>query len=285
MARLMFLLVASLVILTHSQAQIPESIVIFGDSVSDNGNVFAISGEPPSPPYFEGRFSNGPMWPDMIAEELGQPQLEIRNFAFGGAQIIGSGFSVGLPALIDEYEHIHSDGIPEGALTILFIGGNDYLSISDGADPDPVALISALENSIRRLIGLGGARFFLPNLPDLSVFPTTQGEPGAAQLPALIREHNAELLEMARQLEGEFPVQIHVYPLDRVFENIIETPGAFGFSNVTEPCLDGLTPCGDPDGYLFWDDTHPNAVAHEMLAQNFAYAILDSGLSEFWIIY
>ena len=38
-----------------------KNIYVFGDSLSDNGSLFAASGgmAPPSPPYFNGRFSNG----------------------------------------------------------------------------------------------------------------------------------------------------------------------------------------------------------------------------------
>jgi outer membrane lipase/esterase len=39
-------------------------IVAFGDSLIDTGNFFAASGQttPASPPYFNGRWTNGPAW-------------------------------------------------------------------------------------------------------------------------------------------------------------------------------------------------------------------------------
>ena len=41
-----------------------HNVVVFGDSLSDNGNLYELMRHqlPPSPPYFEGRFSNGPVW-------------------------------------------------------------------------------------------------------------------------------------------------------------------------------------------------------------------------------
>ncbi len=62
-----------------------SNIYVFGDSLVDTGNIFnlttfaqessALLGLeipvlPPSPPYFAGRFSNGPIWIDNLANEL-----------------------------------------------------------------------------------------------------------------------------------------------------------------------------------------------------------------------
>ncbi|WP_293114689.1 SGNH/GDSL hydrolase family protein [Moorena sp. SIO4G3] len=57
------------------------NLYVFGDSLSDPGNVFNISKAsnqvnptipitPQSPPYFQGRFSNGPIWVDYLADAL-----------------------------------------------------------------------------------------------------------------------------------------------------------------------------------------------------------------------
>ena len=44
-------------------------LYVFGDSLSDTGNLFALTFgiEPPSPPYFDGRFSDGPVWVETLA--------------------------------------------------------------------------------------------------------------------------------------------------------------------------------------------------------------------------
>jgi phospholipase/lecithinase/hemolysin len=48
-----------------------EELYIFGDSLSDPGNLFDFSGGIfPPPPYFEGRFSNGPVWSEYFADLL-----------------------------------------------------------------------------------------------------------------------------------------------------------------------------------------------------------------------
>src|SRR5262245_37490212 len=52
-----------------------REVVVFGDSLSDTGNVFTVTEPvlaeaiPVSPPYFQGRFSNGPVWVERLAEK------------------------------------------------------------------------------------------------------------------------------------------------------------------------------------------------------------------------
>ncbi|NNF51372.1 MAG: SGNH/GDSL hydrolase family protein [Gammaproteobacteria bacterium] len=65
-----------------AQATAPfTQIIVFGDSLSDSGNVFSVSGSPP-PPYFGGRFTNGLVWPEVLASTWDVP---LTNYAYGGA--------------------------------------------------------------------------------------------------------------------------------------------------------------------------------------------------------
>ena len=57
-------LAASCALATAASAQSYGRLVVLGDSLSDNGNLYLASGrtQPPSPPYFQGRFSTGPVF-------------------------------------------------------------------------------------------------------------------------------------------------------------------------------------------------------------------------------
>src|SRR5579872_6310142 len=62
-------------------------IVAFGDSLSDTGNDLIAFGSP-QPPYYQGRFSNGPNWIDDLAAKLGVPDPQPSlaggtNYAYG----------------------------------------------------------------------------------------------------------------------------------------------------------------------------------------------------------
>ena len=57
-----------------------KDMYVFGDSLSDNGNLFDMTGglAPPSPPYFDGRFPNGPVWVEHLDKMLPRATLARR---------------------------------------------------------------------------------------------------------------------------------------------------------------------------------------------------------------
>ena len=66
--RTIFLLVLILAVPGFAQAAAYSQLVAFGDSLSDTGNVFAVTGTP-VPPYYDGNYSNGPVWVDRLAQK------------------------------------------------------------------------------------------------------------------------------------------------------------------------------------------------------------------------
>ena len=54
-----------------AQAGDISEIVAFGDSLSDTGNTYKAVGYTPSPPYYQGHYSNGPIWLEDLADRLG----------------------------------------------------------------------------------------------------------------------------------------------------------------------------------------------------------------------
>src|SRR5215212_8441488 len=74
-------------------------LVIFGDSLSDIGNIAqAPLINTPGPYYWNGRFSNGPVYAETLATGLGLPALNRstasggNDFAYGGAKTTGTAF-------------------------------------------------------------------------------------------------------------------------------------------------------------------------------------------------
>ena len=100
-------------------------IVAFGDSLSDTGNVSILTGGalPPAPYYFEGRFSNGPIWLDQLGAALDGAVDPVlgggTNFAFGAARVTAAPL---VPSLRAQTNAFLIEGLPYMITnTLLFV--------------------------------------------------------------------------------------------------------------------------------------------------------------------
>src|SRR5258708_4511695 len=55
---------------------------------------------------------------------------------------------------------------------------------------------------------------------------------------------------------------------------VVANSGAYGFTNVTDPCFNGTTVCSNPSEYLFFDDFHPTKAADRFVADGFLTAVV-----------
>ena len=127
------------------------------------------------------------------------------------------------------------------------------------------------------LTSIGAKNFLIPNLADLGKLPATRTTPGAATLTSLSAQHNALLSESLLALEPQVGPDVNLLLLDTrsLFDRVSSAPTEFGLTNVTDACLSGLSVCSNPNQYLFWDDYHPTATGHTLLA-NSAYSTLQA---------
>ena len=255
-----------------------SNLIVFGDSLSDVGNLKQSTVLFPVSAYYQGRFSNGPVYSELLAAELGLGTLTHSgangtNYAVGGAQAIGGGIkSVNLQ--VDEF--LTSESVDSGALYILFAGANDLL---EGQTNVSVPVNSLLANAAE-LIAEGARNVLVANLPLLGLTPRFNGNSQeAAAMTQLTQQFNTALSVGLDLLELNEP-NANFFRLDvaGLISNVVADPSAFGLANVTDPAAPGLGPLSpffysannivdEPDTYLFWDDLHPTRVAHAMLAQ------------------
>jgi phospholipase/lecithinase/hemolysin len=265
--RLLFLIIFSLLIVN---VQASHEFYVFGDSLSDTGNVFALVGYPPSPPYFEGRFSNGPVWVEYLAARLGLDYHQQTNFAWGGA-LSGSGnIFPGLPGLkeeINQYITYTPSADPNG-IYFVWAGGNDFLA-ADFTLTDPQTVITTavanLVEAVEKLVNHGAQHVVVLGLPDIGITPRVR------QLGPIVQEWFNQISQtfngaLAQNL-SLFPEAIYIDIYSRFYE-LINKPAKFGLGNVTEACLniDPFTLCDEPATYLFWDDIHPSTRTHQLIA-------------------
>lgn len=273
-----------------------SALYVFGDSLSDTGNVFRFTGQP-QPPYFAGRLSDGPVWIDYLAEDLnltptllanvlfdGDPFPDGINFAIGGSTTgtensIVPGFSTGLQAQLSLFaQGLGGDPVDPDALYIVWGGANDYLPVDSGFTPSttPEPTVDNLVASITALAALGARNFLVPNLPTLGQVPLVAGTPLSPLLNGLSDSHNALLATRLATLETLFPsVNLTLLDVNSLFNQALA--GDFGFTTVDTPCLTTVV-CSDPQTHLFWDAVHPTTAAHQQIAK-LASATLHSGIS------
>lgn len=232
-----------------------DALVIFGDSLSDTGNA--------------GRFSNGSVWVEGLAERLALSARPSNaggaNYAIGGARLNPASGPSSLPAQLAR--HLQAPREAGHVLHVVYGGGNDLIAAAlDPAGARAVdAAASALADMLTALAERGATDILVPNLPDVGMTPAARGRPTAALAHAagLTRRFNARLDTMLTEIEGRFPVRLHRLDVYAMAERARRDPSSFGFANVTTPCA-YLPSC---EGHLFWDGVHPTAQAHARLAE------------------
>lgn len=267
-----FVLLAILLILTSSAlAGAYNGIVVYGDSLSDNGNLYAKIGYPPAP-YWMGRFTNGPVAVEQLASTLGVP---LTDYAWGGAttgigNIIDAGGEqnlglLNLPGMSTSYALSVASISPDMAAHSLFMiwgGPNDFTS--DGLTMQTADnAVGYIMNIVEGLQAIGVQHIFVPGMPDLGKTPNYINH-GLGTLGSEISAYfNSELV---KALQGK---GVQYYDTYSLMDDVIANPAKYGLSNVTDPCFDGVNVCSNPGQYLFWDDFHPTTYADGILEENF----------------
>ena len=264
------LIAAAILALTSFASAAPFSnVFVYGDSLSDLGNIYNVSGHtiPMSPPYYNGRFSNGPLAVEYLANSLHSP---LTSFAWGGATT-GYGDSgdggtqmmvghLGLPGMLLQVQGSLSSVAPFAPTSLFVVWGGPDDFITNGS----VALgVTDILTIVGALQSVGATHILVPGMPDMGLTPAYYGDPSAT----------AFSFAFDQALQANLPHGVTYFDTFGFMHYVVSNPGLFGFTDVTDPCLVGVTPCSNPNQYLFWDDLHPTTAADAILAAQFANAM------------
>lgn len=265
-----------------------SKVVFFGDSLSDTGNVFlSTTGAVPASPYYNGRFSDGPVWLEYLAAGLGLPGNSApifvggNNYAFGGAR---TGATVSpVPGILAQLG-LWAAGNPVAdpdALYVVVGGGNDlrdarsaYQTNSAADQAGRQAAAAAAAGNIGTALGVlasrGAKNVLISTVPDLGQTPEaallglvlSSSDASArfnALLPGLLGVGtglglNMSLLDMAGLASA-------------VIADALTNGGVtYGITNVLTPCGTFAGSIGQPcASSLFSDALHPSARAHQLI--------------------
>lgn len=254
-------------------------VVSFGDSMTDNGNgTYLATGRtwPSDPAYDRGRFTNGPVWAEVLADRLG---LLIDDRANGGGKLVrgfrlasqkadflatsdnalvqgltGQNYTIPVPSLLEQLErYLRRPRDHARTFFTLNIGGNDIFF-----DPsvDPIKVSRRLVDGVDRLISRGARKVLVagpgPSLANPSFGPV--------------------ILSELQRAQSERPDQMIVFDMHQAFIDITTQAAELNITEMKSPCLTGAynvsesrTLCKDPDTHFFFDDFHPTAYVHRLL--------------------
>lgn len=252
-----------------------SGIVLFGTSLSDSGNAFALRGgtntppdylvDPlliPSVPYARGghHFSNGATWIEQLARSIGlaasvrpafaSAGLKATNYAVGAARAYDDGQNVNLGDQVDVFLADHDGVADPDALYVIEMGGNDLrdaiLAYQTGGAPAAQEILElalqAIAQNIQRLYQAGARHFLVWLPPNIALTPAlqqlAQANPAILQLATfLTTSFNVELTGILTQLSALRGSIFTVLDANALLGGIVADPEAYGFTNVTQACV------------------------------------------------
>ena len=257
-----------------------KDIVVFGDSLSDPGNVFVVTGEQsirpfnegniPSAPYARGghHFSNGPTWIEQLSKALKLkggtgPALRttaFTNYAFGAARArAGYGDPFDLTTQVGLYLLNHGDTLNSDTLFSVYVGGNDvrdalveYQTVYFITGSEVQAFLAAqqilneavesIANNITALAQAGASQFLVPNAPNVGVAPAVKalGSDAAFLATVLSAGFNEGLSNTVDLLEGGLGINIVEVDVFKLLTEATMSPELYGFTNASDACITPL---------------------------------------------
>ncbi|MES2715136.1 MAG: SGNH/GDSL hydrolase family protein [Pseudomonadota bacterium] len=272
-------------------------LVAFGDSLSDaagGDNTFPFApnegGLVTPAPYTGGRFSNGKVAVEVLAESLGLAPHQTFQFAIGGART-GTGGAIAGTGLSNQVQFFATNLAPglgdlSGGLFSVWAGANDFRDALALANPTTAfgTIFSNLSTHITTLYGLGARDFLLPNLPDVGLTPEGLASGNSAAISMLSLGFNQALRDVYDQLEAQLLGADfhHVDSFAAQHALLAGAPGN-GLSNTTAGCL--LTLAGTPAGLdcnsaFFVDNIHPTTQVHQVLGEAMLAAVVPAAVPE-----
>src|SRR6516162_6789527 len=280
-------------------------LVVFGDSLSDNGNALALTGgASPSFPFghtfdtlgndlgdtFPGRWTDGQNWVDYfpsvpsVANHL-PPNHFPPVTAFYSDPSNGTNVAVadstsadllqshvaGLHGQILDY--IHAKGtlpgghIPGDDLYCIWVGANDF-----AAHIDPKQTVANILSGITALARAGAKWIILVTVPDISLTPDVRAldalEPGTVQAAKqFVAAVNVQLAVETPLIAWREQINISFVDINTIFVPLVLNPAFFGFSNSKDPAFIPPNVAPNPDSFVFLDGFHPTTKVHLLAAK------------------
>lgn len=263
-----------------------SNLYVFGDSLSDNGNLATL------PDYqflqnapFDNGFCNGERAVEILGERLALPVEPSftggTNYSVAGARASGL-LPIDLSAQVAGFLVSHGGSAPSDALYLVFIGGNDIRDARDAVKESVANRLikdatKAIDANLRALIDKGARSIMVVNSPDLGAIPESLVSRKLAQRATkMTNQFNSQLATKISRIEQDTGIDLVTFDLFTFFQTVMNSNQALGFTDKTDACYDslGLDYLGDCsfdkfDEYVFFDAIHPTARVQERTGRAF----------------
>lgn len=305
--KVIFILIALFCSMQATAAPL-NKIVVFGDSLSDNGNLYEYMKRelPLSPPYYKGRFCNGPVWIELLADMYypNNSHAHLLDYAFGGAGVSEEvdddddedEVLFTLRREVDSYLLSHDDKADDASLYVIWMGSNNYLAIPDDIDGAVDQTLLGIKHDLQRLVQKGAKHFLIIDVPNLGNTPAAKDFDAVDALNEMSHKHNVLLKKMIAEIQGNnASVEWYLFEVSDALDELMSTPDRYGFTNVTNTCYEevldepsdksilrlasSVKMRSDVDactGYVFFDPVHPTGPVHAIMAER-VKKMLDEG--------
>lgn len=275
------------------------NLIVFGDSIVDQGNTQAAvtsfgfpDPAPASAGYYGGRFTNGINPADVLNQEIeGTNSVGSLfggdNYAFGGARARNN--SDLLPDLVQQVTNYlggpASGGVAPNTLVMINIGGNDVRDILlgnlTGAARQAVidGAVAAVQSSVQSLQLAGAQDILFVGVGNVGGIP----ELYALGAPAVAAGRQASL-DMNAAIQAALPSNVRFFDTIALTDQLLANPALFGLPaglNTTTACLAaGVAPPGGAptcNDYAFFDTVHPTSQVLQVLGEQLVTAVPEPG--------
>lgn len=276
--RVIFSAVLGALFLTVTTGYSFTAVYAFGDSLTDTGR------NPPSGTnYYEGRYSNGPLWIEYLSALLGIRYNPTNNLAVSGSTTSD---------LLSQIAGMTVSPNPQSALFAVWSGPNDFLDAAVGNGTSDAAwsvtISNAVFNTTNAVAALytGGAReVIVGNMANLGQLPAARAYGTLTNyIDTKVQLFNEMLgTAVTNLMQGCAGLRIYFMNVNQEATAVYDSPATYGFTVISIGALDDTTLTnknfnGPGADYLFWDSIHPTTKMHGMIGA-LAYSLVGVGLN------
>ena len=278
-----------------------SSIYIFGDTVSTTTN--NTSPYPSGTNYFGRRYTNGRVWVEVLAQELGLTNNywystnSLYSVSYTNLTSLTTNWSYSSNnwSYLDDYssdlvKNVGNFKAPTNATNALFVvwvNDADFVSDVINCATNITLWTNAMNQSltnhfvaVTNLYAKGARTLVMPNAVDITKVPDYDS--GGSNNLAFIRQqiinfNTAFTNTLMNRLRTNCPgITIYVPDFFTLLDNMLTNAAAYGLTNAgagtyalnqNPPSpLTNLSMTGPGANYIWWDDEDPTAKAHEVMA-------------------